>query len=88
MTEQVAHDAARQSRATRFMLVAVIGFSAIPVYIAVADTHRAPFVFTAFLYAGQFVGLGAYTLLTYRALFFRRGPLGVIARQVVGPRCC
>ena len=85
MTEQVAHDAARQSRATRFMLVAVIGFSAIPVYIAVADTHRAPFVFTAFLYAGQFVGLGAYTLLTYRALFFRRGPLGVIARQVVRP---
>ena len=46
------------------MLVAVIGFSAIPVYIAVADTHRAPFVFTAFLYAGQFVGLGAYTLLS------------------------
>ena len=85
MTEQVAHDPARQSRATRFMLVAVIGFSAIPVYIAVADTHRAPFVFTAFLYAGQFVGLGAYTLLTYRALFFRRGPLGVIARQVVRP---
>ena len=85
MTEQVAHDAARQSRATRFMLVAVIGFSAIPVYIAMADTHRAPFVFTAFLYAGQFVGLGAYTLLTYRALFFRRGPLGVIARQVVRP---
>ena len=85
MTEQVAHDAARQSRATRFMLVAVIGFSAIPVYIAVADTHRAPFVFTAFLYAGQFVGLGAYTLLTYRALFFRRRPLGVIARQVVRP---
>ena len=85
MTEQAAHDAARQSRATRFMLVAVIGFSAIPVYIAVADTHRAPFVFTAFLYAGQFVGLGAYTLLTYRALFFRRGPLGVIARQVVRP---
>ena len=82
MTE--AEDA-RQSRATRFMLVAVIGFSAIPVYIAVADTHRAPFVFTAFLYAGQFVGLGAYTLLTYRALFFRRGPLGVIARQVVRP---
>ena len=78
-------DDARQSRATRFMLVAVIGFSAIPVYIAVADTHRAPFVFTAFLYAGQFVGLGAYTLLTYRALFFRRGPLGVIARQVVRP---
>ena len=85
MTEQASHDAARQSRATRFMLVAVIGFSAIPVYIAVADTHRAPFVFTAFLYAGQFVGLGAYTLLTYRALFFRRGPLGVIARQVVRP---
>ena len=85
MTEQTAHDPARQSRATRFMLVAVIGFSAIPVYIAVADTHRAPFVFTAFLYAGQFVGLGAYTLLTYRALFFRRGPLGVIARQVVRP---
>ena len=85
MTEQAAHDPARQSRATRFMLVAVIGFSAIPVYIAVADTHRAPFVFTAFLYAGQFVGLGAYTLLTYRALFFRRGPLGVIARQVVRP---
>ena len=85
MTEQTAHDSARQSRATRFMLVAVIGFSAIPVYIAVADTHRAPFVFTAFLYAGQFVGLGAYTLLTYRALFFRRGPLGVIARQVVRP---
>ena len=85
MTEQTDHDAARQSRATRFMLVAVIGFSAIPVYIAVADTHRAPFVFTAFLYAGQFVGLGAYTLLTYRALFFRRGPLGVIARQVVRP---
>ena len=85
MTGQTANDAARQSRATRFMLVAVIGFSAIPVYIAVADTHRAPFVFTAFLYAGQFVGLGAYTLLTYRALFFRRGPLGVIARQVVRP---
>ena len=85
MTEQTAHDPARQSRATRFMLVAVIGFSAIPVYIAVADTHRAPFVFTAFLYAGQFVGLGTYTLLTYRALFFRRGPLGVIARQVVRP---
>ena len=85
MTEQAAHDPARQSRATRFMLVAVIGFSAIPVYIAVADTHRAPFVFTAFLYAGQFAGLGAYTLLTYRALFFRRGPLGVIARQVVRP---
>ena len=85
MTEQTPHDPARQSRATRFMLVAVIGFSAIPVYIAVADTHRAPFVFTAFLYAGQFVGLGAYTLLTYRALFFRRGPLGVIARQVVRP---
>ena len=85
MTEQTDHDPARQSRATRFMLVAVIGFSAIPVYIAVADTHRAPFVFTAFLYAGQFVGLGAYTLLTYRALFFRRGPLGVIARQVVRP---
>ena len=85
MTEQTAHDPARQSRATRFMLVAVIGFSAIPVYIAVADTHRAPFVFTAFLYAGQFVGLGAYTLLTYRALFFRRRPLGVIARQVVRP---
>ena len=85
MTEQAAHDPARQSRATRFMLVAVIGFSAIPVYIAVADTHRAPFVFTAFLYAGQFVGLGAYTLLTYRALFFRRRPLGVIARQVVRP---
>ena len=85
MTGQTAHDPARQSRATRFMLVAVIGFSAIPVYIAVADTHRAPFVFTAFLYAGQFVGLGAYTLLTYRALFFRRGPLGVIARQVVRP---
>ena len=85
MTEQASHDPARQSRATRFMLVAVIGFSAIPVYIAVADTHRAPFVFTAFLYAGQFVGLGAYTLLTYRALFFRRGPLGVIARQVVRP---
>ena len=85
MTEQAAHDPARQSRATRFMFVAVIGFSAIPVYIAVADTHRAPFVFTAFLYAGQFVGLGAYTLLTYRALFFRRRPLGVIARQVVRP---
>ena len=85
MTEQTANDSARQSRATRFMLVAVIGFSAIPVYIAVADTHRAPFVFTAFLHAGQFVGLGAYTLLTYRALFFRRGPLGVIARQVVRP---
>ena len=85
MTEQTDHDPARQSRATRFMLVAVIGFSAIPVYIAVADTHRAPFVFTACLYAGQFVGLGAYTLLTYRALFFRRGPLGVIARQVVRP---
>ena len=85
MTEQASHDPARQSRATRFMLVAVIGFSAIPVYIAVADTHRAPFVFTAFLYAGQFVGLGAYTLLTYRALFFRRRPLGVIARQVVRP---
>ena len=85
MTEQAAHDPARQTRATRFMLVAVIGFSAIPVYIAVADTHRAPFVFTAFLYAGQFVGLGAYTLLTYRALFFRRRPLGVIARQVVRP---
>ena len=85
MTEQTANDSARQSRATRFMLVAVIGFSAIPVYIAVADTHRAPFVFTAFLYAGQFVGLGAYTLLSYRALFFRRRPLGVIARQVVRP---
>ena len=85
MTEQTSNDSARQSRATRFMLVAVIGFSAIPVYIAVADTHRAPFVFTAFLYAGQFVGLGAYTLLTYRALFFRRRPLGVIARQVVRP---
>ena len=85
MTEQTANDSARQSRATRFMLVAVIGFSAIPVYIAVADTHRAPFVFTAFLYAGQFVGLGAYTLLTYRALFFNLRPLGVIARQVVRP---
>ena len=85
MTGQAAHDPARQSRATRFMLVAVIGFSAIPVYIAVADTHRAPFVFTAFLYTGQFVGLGAYTLLTYRVLFFRRRPLGVIARQVVRP---
>ena len=85
MTEQTSNDSARQSRATRFMLVAVIGFSAIPVYIAVADTHRAPFVFTAFLYAGQFVGLGAYTLLTYRALFFNRRPLGVIARQVVRP---
>ena len=85
MTEQRTDYQARQARATRFMLVAVIGFSAIPVYIAVADTHRAPFVFTAFLYAGQFVGLGAYTLLTYRALFFRRRPLGVIARQVVRP---
>ena len=85
MTEQASHDPARQSRATRFMLVAVIGFSAIPVYIAVADTHRAPFVFTAFLYTGQFVGLGAYTLLTYRALFFSLRPLGVIARQVVRP---
>ena len=85
MTEQTAHDPARQSRATRFMLVAIIGFSAIPVYIAVADTHRAPFVFTAFLYAGQFVGLGAYTLLTYRALFFNLRPLRVIARQVVRP---
>ena len=67
------------------MLVAVIGFSAIPVYIAVADTHRAPFAFTAFLYAGQFMGLGAYILLTYRALFFRRRPLSVIARQVAKP---
>ena len=85
MTEQSTDDPARQSRATRFMLVAVIGFSAIPVYIAVADTHRAPFVFTAFLYAGQFVGLGAYVLLTYRSLFFRRCPLAVIARQVVRP---
>ena len=72
MTEQRTDYQARQARATRFMLVAVIGFSAIPVYIAVADTHRAPFVFTAFLYAGQFLGLGAYTLLTYRALFFRQ----------------
>ena len=85
MTERAAHDAARQARATRFMLVAVIGFSAIPVYIAVADTHRAPFVFTAFLYAGQFVGLGAYTLLTYRKLFFRLRSLGVIGRQVLRP---
>ena len=85
MAERTAHDSDRQSRATRFMLVAVIGFSAIPVYIAVADTHRAPFVFTAFLYAGQFVGLGAYVLLRYRALFFHRRPLGVIARQVVRP---
>ena len=85
MTEQPAHDAARQARATRFMLVAVIGFSAIPVYIAVADTHREPFVFTAFLYAGQFVGLGAYTLLTYRHLFVRVRALRVIARQVVRP---
>ena len=85
MAEQPAHDAMRQARATRFMLAAVIGFSAIPVYIAVADTHRAPFIFTAFLYAGQFVGLGAYILLRYRALFFRRRPLGVIARQVVRP---
>ena len=85
MTEQPAHDPARQARATRFMLVAVIGFSAIPVYIAVADTHRAPFVFTAFLYAGQFVGLGAYTLLTYRKLFFRLRSLGVIGRQVLRP---
>ena len=84
MTDRMISDSTRQSRATRFMLVAVIGFSAIPVYIAVADTHRAPFVFTAFLYAGQFVGLGAYILLTYRALFFRR-PLTVIARQVARP---
>lgn len=85
MTEQTAHDPTRQSRATRFMLVAVIGFSAIPVYIAVADTHRAPFVFTAFLYAGQFVGLGAYTVAKYHLLFFRQRPLRVIARQVVRP---
>ena len=85
MTEQTRHAPARQSRATRFMLVAVIGFSAIPVYIAVADTHRAPFVFTAFLYAGQFIGLGAYTLLTYRSLFFRLHPMAVIARQVGSP---
>ena len=85
MAGQPAHDAARQARATRFMLVAVIGFSAIPVYIAVADTHRAPFVFTAFLYAGQFVGLGAYMLLTYRRLFFRLRSLGVVARQVLRP---
>lgn len=85
MTDRTTPDSARQSRATRFMLVAVIGFSAIPVYIAVADTHRAPFVFTAFLYAGQFVGLGAYTVARYRLLFFRRSPLGAIARQVVRP---
>jgi hypothetical protein len=67
------------------MLIAVIGFSAIPVYIAVADTHRAPFVFTAVLYAGQFVGLGAYTVARYRLLFFRRRSLGAIARQVISP---
>ncbi len=85
MVERTTSDSARQSRATRFMLVAVIGFSAIPVYIAVADTHRAPFVFTAFLYAGQFVGLGAYTIARYRLLFFRRQPLGAMARQVVRP---
>lgn len=78
-------NATRQARATRFMLVAVIGFSAIPVYIAVADTHRAPFAFTAFLYAGQFVGLSAYTLLNYRALFFHPRPVAVIARQVFKP---
>ena len=83
--ERTEQDRARQARATRFMLVAVTGFSAIPVYIAVADTHRAPFVFTAFLYAGQFVGLGAYTLLTYRHLFLRVRALRVIARQVVRP---
>ena len=85
MTERTTPGSARQSRATRFMLIAVIGFSAIPVYIAVADTHRAPFVFTAFLYAGQFVGLGAYTVARYRLLFFRQRPLGAIARQVVRP---
>ncbi len=85
MTEQPAHDPGRQARATRFMLVAVIGFSAIPVYIAVADTHRAPFVFTAFLYAGQFVGLGAYTVTRWRSLFFQWKTLRVIARQVVRP---
>lgn len=85
MTAQSERDEARQAQATRFMLVAVAGFSAIPVYIAVADTHRAPFVFTAFLYAGQFVGLGAYTLLTYRLLFFRLRHLTVIARQVARP---
>lgn len=85
MAEQATDDSSRQARATRYMLVAVIGFSAIPVYVAVADTHRAPFVFTAFLYAGQFVGLGAYTVARYRSLFFRRGALRVVARQVVRP---
>ena len=85
MTGQAASDPGRQARATRFMLVAVIGFSAIPVYIAVADTHRAPFVFTAFLYAGQFVGLGAYTVARYRRLFFRLRSLRVIGWQVVRP---
>ena len=82
MTEQKTYAPGRQSRATRFMLVVVLGYSIIPVFIAVMDTHRASFLFTAFLYVGQFVGIGAYIIWTYPALFFRRAPLRLMASRL------
>ena len=53
MTVPKTRDPGRESRAMRFMIVAVLGYSIIPVFIAVMDTHRAPFLFTAFMYAGS-----------------------------------
>ena len=85
MTVPKTRDPGRESRAMRFMIVAVLGYSIIPVFIAVMDTHRAPFLFTAFMYAGQFLGLGAYTLFLYPKLFFRSRPRRVLIGRLGSP---
>ena len=85
VTNHKTYDSGRNYRATRFMLVVVLGYSIIPVFIAVMDTHRASFLFTAFMYVGQFVGIGAYILWTYPALFFRRNMLRAMVSRLTDP---
>ena len=82
--------------ATGYMLIAVLGFSLLPVFVALG-ARDTPFLFAAALRVGAVVGFALFMALLYRRLFFStntwkmvgvrllRSPLSVGGRVIHSP---
>ena len=73
----------RKQVAAVLMLIAVIGSSLVPLAIAIGGGGEVPFLLSASIRLGLFIGSLTFLIIAYRTLFFDRGIWALVSQRLL-----
>lgn len=76
-------DKKRNSLAVGYMLIAVVGYSVIPLVVSLIDGASSPFLFNAALTLGVGIGQAVFLWIFFRKVLFRLSVLSLVWRKIL-----